>query len=225
MLPKTIHFCWFGKSPYPPIVKNCISSWEKHLPDYEIKRWDEKNSPIDHPVIKEALSQKKWAFAADYTRLHALYNFGGIYLDTDMEVIRSLTPLLDGLGFFGFESSKHVAVGVIGAESGSELLKNVMLEMEQSLKIKKNFTPLPIILTEILTKNGPISFNEEQLGFKLYSPEYFYPYNPFDLERKIKQLMYTDIKDSTYAIHHWDHSWKMTLADKIKNRIRKHIKI
>ena len=116
MIPKIIHFTWFSNDPYPELVTKCMASWKKHLPEYEIIHWDmNRIKDIDAPFLHEALAEKKWAFAADYVRLYAVANYGGIYLDTDVEVFQSLNPLLDNKCFIGRETSWHLTGGTTTA--------------------------------------------------------------------------------------------------------------
>ena len=110
---KYIHYCWFGDKPLPKLAKKCINSWKKYLPDYEIIKWNEENVNIDEcPFIKEAYRNKKWAFVADYARTKALKEMGGIYFDTDMEIKKDISDLLNNNTFLGLESTGFVAVGV-----------------------------------------------------------------------------------------------------------------
>lgn len=109
MIPKKIHFTWFSDAPFPQLVKQCMSTWEKYLPDYEFVHWDmERISHIENDFLREALEQKKWAFAADFVRLYALYTEGGIYLDTDVEIYKNFDDLLNLRAFIGKENSFHV---------------------------------------------------------------------------------------------------------------------
>ena len=105
MIPKVIHYCWFGRNPLPPLAKKCIESWKKYCPDYEIKEWNEDNFPMDYnDYVKEAYEAKKWAFITDVVRLFALVTEGGIYMDTDVEVIKPLDGLLQYEAVSGFEN-------------------------------------------------------------------------------------------------------------------------
>ena len=108
---KVIHYCWFGGKPLPKLAKKCIKSWKKYLPDYEIKEWNEKNFDINMcPFVKGAYENKKWAFVADYARMYALYNEGGIYFDTDMEIINNVDFLKEKDVFIGYEENKFTLV-------------------------------------------------------------------------------------------------------------------
>ena len=133
-IPKVINYCWFGKEELPDLAKKCIASWEKHCPDYEIKRWDETNvGQIDNLYARQAFEAKKWAFVSDYFRLKIIYEQGGIYLDTDVELIKSLDPLTDRYdGFFGYEKGEGlVATGLgFGAEKGNKFVKAMLDEYD-----------------------------------------------------------------------------------------------
>ncbi len=118
MIPKIIHYCWFGRGKLPELAFKCMDTWKKYLPDYQLRLWNEDTFDItSHPYVFEAYQSKKYAFVTDYVRLYALYHFGGIYMDTDVEVIRNLDELLDLPGFSGFESEKDVPTGIMACES------------------------------------------------------------------------------------------------------------
>lgn len=113
MIPKIIHYCWFGGQPKPEMVLKCIESWKKYCPDWEIIEWNESNFDVSqHPYMKEAYERKKWAFVSDVARLLLVYNYGGIYLDTDVELHESLNELLIERAFFVFESDVYINTGV-----------------------------------------------------------------------------------------------------------------
>lgn len=140
MIPKIIHYCWFSDEEFPPIVKKCIDSWHRHMPDYEFRLWDmEAIKDIDIPFVREALECRKWAFASDYVRLYAVEKYGGIYLDTDIEVFESFDKLLDSRMFVGREVITNIYNGrpvqfltshVYGAEAHHPFIKDLMLYYE-----------------------------------------------------------------------------------------------
>lgn len=212
MIPKKIHFCWFGGNEYPPLVKKCMETWAKYLPDWEFILWDESNSPIDHPFVKKALLEKKYAFAADYVRFYALYNFGGVYLDTDMELIKSLDPLLSNYFFSGSENIDNICIGtgIIGSIEKHEYLKSI-LSYYNSLNL---YETSPNILTTVYNKN-------KFKNVKIYDYYYFYPYNPYDSEQSVKQLFYSDIDEFTFAIHHWSFSWKPSIFERFIKYVKR----
>ena len=127
MIPKIIHFCWMSGDPYPPQIQRCINSWKKVLPEYEIWLWDVKRFDINSSIwVKQAYDAKKYAFCADYLRLYALYNYGGIYLDSDVEVIKSFDDLLHLPYFIGYESKKYLEAAVIGSEKQNLFLFKIL---------------------------------------------------------------------------------------------------
>lgn len=216
-IPKKIHYCWFGGSELPPLVEKCISTWESKLSDWEIIRWDESNSYLDNEYVKKALDKKQYAFAADYMRFRALYEHGGVYLDTDIEVIKSFNELCEHDAFASPENLDGVMinVAVLGAKKSHPLIKDVIDYYD---KLPDDFKIVPGVFTSIL--------NSSEHKISILPRESFYPYNPYDVNQKVKQLFFCDITQNTYAIHHWMSSWeipKKTFSEKMKNSIRKRI--
>ena len=154
MIPKIIHYCWFGKKEKPDIVRKCIKSWNDFLPEYEIIEWNEDNFDIqDYPFTKEAYDIGNYAFVSDYVRVYALYNYGGIYLDTDTEILGSLDAFLSQSSFWGFEEKNYVATSIIGAERHNELIKDFLnyydhLSLYDEYGNVKKFTNV-LVVTEI----------------------------------------------------------------------------
>lgn len=127
MIPKIVHYCWFGKGPKNELAIKCIASWKKYLPDYEIKEWNEDNFDVNmFPYAKEALENRKFAFVTDVVRLYALYTEGGVYMDTDVEVLKSYNPFLHHHAFSGFENNGYVPTGMMAAEKGSFWAKELL---------------------------------------------------------------------------------------------------
>lgn len=214
MIPKKIHYCWFGGNPLPEKETKCMKSWEEILPDYTIKCWNENNSPLDHPFVSKMYKKKQWAFVSDYVRLYALYNEGGIYLDTDMEVLKSLNDLLKYNCFLGFESQFFVNAAIIGSISNHIFLKQC-LEKYQNLKYEVN---IPKIVTKVLIDNGLRSYKNQVVGeVNLFTSEYFYPW-PYQTD--FEESM---IKEKSLTIHHWSKNWKVNknIFQKIITKIRK----
>lgn len=131
MIPKIIHYCWFGGNPLPELAKKCIASWKLYCPDYEIKEWNESNFDLDCcDYVREAYQSKKWAFVSDVARLHALVTEGGIYMDTDVEVIKPLDNLLKYNAVSGFETEKTIQTGLIASEKENSMLQEMLASYE-----------------------------------------------------------------------------------------------
>lgn len=206
MIPKKIHYCWFGGKPFPKLVKKCMDSWKKFCPDYEFIRWDESNSPLeDNLYVQQAYQAQKWAFVSDYIRLYVLAKHGGIYLDTDVELLRSLDRYLIHEAFLGFECPQKVATCVIGAVSHHALIQ----EMAQSYSNRifqqpdgtLEETTNVIYMTQLLAGIGLRQDGTEQTvgGVTVYPAEHF---SPKDLETGKLTLT-----PNTGAIHHFQASW------------------
>lgn len=207
MIPKKIHFCWYGKSEYPSLLLTCMESWKNLLPEYEIIQWNEENTEFDNPWIQRALLEKKYAFISDYVRFRVLHEQGGIYLDTDMLLCKSLDPLLHTKFFMGFEDELHVNMAIVGAEKGHPLLE-VILEKYQTLFGAKEFKVITSVITPIISEYfGNLQPNElnEKEGVVLFPSSYFYPI-AYDSKLGIGQIG-PFIKENTYAAHLWYKSW------------------
>lgn len=205
---KYIHYCWFGDKPLPKLAKKCIKSWKKFLPDYEIIKWSEENIDLNEcPFLKEAYEQKKWAFVADYARTKAMYEMGGIYFDTDMEVIQPIDDLLKHNAFLGVEDSGKVACGVWYEKNSKSYLATNLMDFYRT---QKGFNEddiynysIPNLITNELNKIGFNEFNnvEQTLkgDIKIYTRDYFYPlsYNHQNNEWS----------ENTCMIHYYDASW------------------
>ena len=164
MITKKIHYIWVRRKKKPKDVLKCIETWKKHCPDYEIKEWNEKNFDIhSHPFVEAAYQAKKWAFVSDYIRAYAIYHEGGIYMDTDVIVLRNLDDLLENKAFLGFEETNLPLTAVFGAEQYHPFIKKV-LDSYNSKKISFNPEDAnPILFKKILTENyGLVLGNKEQ---------------------------------------------------------------
>lgn len=219
-IPRIVHYCWFGGKEKPDIVKRCIDSWNKILSEYEIREWNEDNFNIDcNLYVREAYELKKFAFVSDYVRVHALYNFGGIYLDTDVEVFKSFDDLLYHNSFWGFEQENYIATSTIGATKGNELVKIFLdsYEKKNFMKEDGSYDDLTnvAIVTEILKDIG-LKINgeyQEIEGIGAFYPQtYFSPYDYINCRNFITK--------NTYAIHHFYKSWLPPKA-----RLKSNIKI
>ena len=207
-IPKKIHYCWFGKNPMPKMVLKCIESWKKYCPDYEIIKWSEDNYDIESSCefVREAYRQRKWAFVSDYARLDIIWQYGGICLDTDVELIKSLDVLIDsGNGFFGCEQIGSIATGLgFACKKGEPILKEMMdcyQGISFSIKCMEEFA-CPKINTYVFEKHG---FEKQDIvqdiaGIHILPTEYLCPENMWTGEKK-----YTD---NTISIHHYNASWQ-----------------
>ncbi len=203
MIPKKIHYCWFGKKEKTQLTKRCIASWKKHCPDYEIIEWNEENFNIDlNPYTRMCYQQKKYAFLSDYVRLLVVEKHGGIYFDTDVEVLKALDPLLNTDAFFGFEDRLHINTGIgFGAESGNCMVKQMIREYDELLDGKKGTRGCPILNTRALQKYGLLLNGNYQVlkGAEIYPRDYFNPYDdPTGVINKT---------ENTYSIHWFAKSW------------------
>lgn len=219
MIPKIIHYCWFGGNELPDLAKKCLESWKKYCPDYEIKRWDESNFDINsNKYVKEAYENKKYAFVSDYVRLYALYNFGGVYMDTDVEVIKNIDCFLENKGFSGFENKNFVPTGLIASEKKLPIIKE-LLDYYTDRSFKKEDGTLDLTantqtITKTFLEKGLILNNQYQVveDFAMYPTEYFCP---IDWQTKKK-----NITSNTYVIHWYAGSW-LAPKEKIKLKIYK----
>ncbi len=210
-IPKIIHYCWFGYNPKPKMAEKCIKSWKKYCKGYEIIEWNEDNFDISScPLyVRQAYDEKKWAFVTDYARLKIIYENGGIYFDTDVEIIRKIDDLLDNNCFMGIERAHEcakVASGLgIGCIKGFPLIKEIMDDYNERTFIKADgthdITTCTVLNTAILAKHGYVEENRLQTvaGATIYPSEYF---SPMDMTNG---KMYTT--KNTYSIHHYGLSW------------------
>ncbi|CYU74042.1 glycosyltransferase family 32 protein [Streptococcus suis] len=201
MIPKKIHYCWFGGNPLPENVKRCIDSWKKYCSEYEIIEWNENNYDVKkNGYLSKMYSEKKYAFVSDFARLDIIYNNGGIYLDTDVELIKNIDDLLQEQCFMGCELPGEVNTGVgFGANKGFRFLEE---NMEKYINDESVFDKTCVeITTAILKDKGIRKVADIQMidNITVYPPEYFAPLNM--LTNKLK------ITENTYSIHHYDSSW------------------
>jgi mannosyltransferase OCH1-like enzyme len=238
MIPKVIHYCWFGGNPLPPLAIKCIESWKKFFPDYEIKEWNESNFDVNIiPYTAEAYKAKKYAFVSDYARFWILYRYGGVYFDTDVEVIRSMDDILARGPFMGCEGRAElshkgsrenattlgVAPGLgLGVNPGLGLYKKI-LDYYSGIAFDRDANGAPLqtvvdITTHLLVQEGLKNVDEIQLidGVYFYPAEYF---NPRDSVTKRMK-----ITPNTRSIHHYMASWvKVSNKEKIKKVLRRFI--
>ena len=206
MIPKIIHYCWFGRGEKNPLIQACIASWRKYLPDYRIVEWNEDSFDVDSTLwTRQAYAAKKWAFVSDYVRLYALYTQGGLYFDTDVEVLRPLDRFLDNQAFTGFESNDNPVTAVMGAESGNPIIAELLSYYSDRPFVKNDGSletlPNTYIITDCFEKLGIRKNGKEQLqqGLHVYPQIIFCPNN---LTR-----IWNKPSTKSYTIHHFDQSW------------------
>ena len=206
MIPKRVHYCWFGSSPKSPLNERCIESWRKVMPEYQIKEWNETNSPLDGAYARAAYAGGLWSKLSNYIRLYALYEEGGIYLDTDVEVIRDFSPLLNKECFVGFQQKEKnpdwVNNAVLGARPEHPFLKSCMNMTEEAFRRKGVFYRSPVVTTAVLREWGLRDYGLQEIqGVTVYPTEYFYPY-PWH-----GRFSPDCIGEDTYCIHYWEGTW------------------
>lgn len=203
MIPKKIHYCWFGRSPMPEILLKCLESWKKFLPDYEIILWNEDNFPVDKiPFTRDAYLHRKFAFVSDYARFKILYEEGGIYIDTDVQLLKNLDSFLNHKSFTGFEKRDQVNPGlIIGSTPKNSVLWDMMNYYENSQFDPNKMITVVHIMTEYLKKHGLVPNNtlQEVQGITVYPTEYFAPLN--------FQNNTLQITPQTVSIHHYAGTW------------------
>ncbi len=197
MIPKKIHYFWFGKAEKSDLEKECISRFSAFAPDFEIKEWNEENFDVSqHPYTRAAYSEKKWAFVSDYARLKVLQIEGGIYLDTDMWLAKDITELCEQSEFIGKEDDQYISAGIIGVTTENQFIKDC-LSAYDNLTTR---TPIPKVLTEVYSKKS--------YAIKVYEPVYFYPFT----SESIKDFNKKNAPLESYAVHMWNYSWGHPLA-------------
>ena len=209
MIPRVIHYCWFGGNPLPKLAEKCIKSWKKYCPDYRIVEWNESNFDIAAAplYVRQAYEAKKWAFVSDYARLSILYENGGIYFDTDVELVKSPEALLAYSADFGFEDEVHVNTGLgFGAEQGCPILADMLADYQNIPFVLEDgsfdLTPCPVRNTEALVRHGLVCDNSRQLlpgNVAVFPTDWFRP-----LDYLTGVLKKTE---NTVSIHRYAASW------------------
>lgn len=205
-IPKIIHYCWFGGNPLPEDAKYYIASWRKYCPDYEIMEWNEKTFDVRAvPYVKEAYEAKKWAFITDYVRLYALDHIGGIYMDTDVEVLKNLDVFLNKDGFSGFERVDAIPTGIMASKKGNPFINELLHEYDD-LHFRRKDGTLDLTTNVTRITNSALKYglklnNREQelWHFTIYPKDYFCP-----KDCTTGQILLTK---NTYTIHHFSGSW------------------
>ena len=206
-IPKVIHYCWFGKGKMPKLAKKCIKSWKKYCPDYEFVLHTEDNFDMtQNRYMREAYEAGKWAFVSDYVRLKIIYDNGGIYLDTDVELIKPVDDLVKLGGFMGFDEKGIVATGLgFGAEKGNKIVSEFLKDYDDIPFILPDgsfdLTPCPDRNTEALKRLGMDIENKNQtfMDVTFLPDEYLCPMDYYTGKKTIT--------DKTYSIHHYSASW------------------
>ena len=209
MVPKIIHCIWFSGDEKPEKMKECMATWVKNLPDYEIREWSLKDVEVirkENPYLDQALNNKKWSWASDFLRLWILYNIGGIYLDTDVEVLKSFDPFLNDGFFTCYERNKSLEAAVMGSEKGNKFAKEFLeLYSKRNFEeeLKKGFPEIiPIILADYISKNYKYKARNRHTileGLHIYPYKYFSPKNGY--KNRIEK------NDFTVCIHNFANSW------------------
>ena len=225
MLPKTIHYCWFGGNEKPEPAKKCIASWMDFCPDFELREWNENNFSLDDcpQYIRDAYVAKKYAYVTDYVRLRVLHRFGGFYMDTDVELLKNLDAFLEDAGVIGFENDKFVNSGqMMAAEAGHPVLQE-MMDCYEKIDFYKDDGSMyllgcPHVNTDVLVRHGLVRDGQEQTvaGFHVYPADWFNP-----LDSATGELIKTS---NTVSIHWYSMSWISPwrrLRVKIMRKIRR----
>ena len=207
MIPRIIHYCWFGRGEMPELALKCIESWHKCMPNYDYKLWNEDSFDVNStPYTKEAYEARKFAFVTDYVRLYALYTEGGIYMDTDVEALKPYDDLLELSGFTGYEGSKYLppVTGTMASEPGGEWVKEQLaaydgahfLLPDGSMDLKTN----TVRISEIMKKGGFVQNGKKQIykGMNIFPVEFFCP------RQTTGEILITE---DTYCDHHFMGSW------------------
>lgn len=205
-IPKVIHYCWFGGNPLPEMAIKCIDSWKKYCPDYEIVEWNEKNFDIDSfAYAREAYEAKKWAFVSDVARLYALVEQGGIYMDTDVELVKGLESILDYEAVSGFENDKDIPTGLMASIPHQSLFEELLSEYNDLHFVREDssydLTTNVVRITNTCLKYGFKPNNSMQTikGFTILPKDYLCP--------KDYETGEIIITENTIAIHHFESSW------------------
>lgn len=199
LVPKTIHYCWFGGAPYSELIVKCMESWHKYLPEYELKLWNESNFDLEkYPFALQAYKKKKYAFVSDVVRLYALYNYGGIYMDTDVEVLKPIDRFLLHGAFSSYESDNLIPTALLGAKKYHPWIRYLL-----SWYDNRGFGRYDMITanTRIISKMTMLHYNIKLNGIpfildndvRIYPAEYFCPMK--------------NVTENSYCIHHITGSW------------------
>lgn len=225
MIPKTIHYIWLGGKPKSKLTEVCINTWKRNLPNYKIIEWNESNLDLqnlcnENRFLKKCVELKLWAFVSDYLRLWVLCNKGGIYLDTDVEVLKTFDDLLNESVFMGYEANNYIGTAVIGAEKDNKLVKRLLDFYEKDIW-NVDFINNPIIFRYLMERE-PLVFSD----CRICPQNYFSPYEP---QKKVDGKVETE---DSYTIHWYTQNWNMNRkgyvfinTKHIKNPMKKALEI
>ncbi|WP_294431688.1 glycosyltransferase family 32 protein [uncultured Treponema sp.] len=230
MIPKIIHYCWFGGNPLPELAQKCIASWKKFLPDYEIKEWNESNYDVRKiPYTAQAYDAKKYAFVSDYARFDILYQYGGVYFDTDVEVIKDLRPIIEKGAFIGVEKGTRPLLNAglgIASPAASEIYREILDSYKTEQFVKQdgslNLKTVCERVSFIFAKHGFVEKDclQNVAETTIYPSDFFCP-------KSIKTGL-IKLTDNSYTIHHYDGSWVTGTTKQLndeKKWIVEHVKI
>jgi len=208
MIPKHIHYFWFGAAEQTELIKKCLASWQEFLPDYTLTLWNESNYDVHkNTYTNKAFTEKKWAFLSDYARLDVLHEHGGIYMDTDMEVLKSLDEFLQHGVFIGMESATHINASIVGATPKHWYIKEVL----NSYNHNGPYVTIPVKMTNVLQKYISVQdTRQDHRDIAVYPHEYFYPFG------FTESFSPSCITENTHTVHWWDHSWGSRKAKWLK---------
>lgn len=226
-IPKIIHYCWLSNDPFPKDIAAFIASWKKELPDYEFMLWGLKRDQVGENVwVKQSFEAKKYAFAADYIRIYALYQYGGIYLDTDVEVVKNFDDLLHLPYFVGTEGGNWIEAAVLGAEKGADWLKDILAYFDKPFVNSDGsyaMITLPQVMNSIIERKRKISVSDKKEIFEDINRNYQSHFYLFQEDFFSPKNMGTGIiskTSNTYAIHHFAMSWIPTNKKIVPNMKR-----
>lgn len=219
MIPKVIHYCWFGGNLLPDFAQKCIASWKTYLPDYEVREWNESNFDLNCcDYVREAYQAQKWAFVSDYARFWILYHYGGLYFDTDVEIVRDMSNIIENGAFMGCEAAAKCGLGVnpglgLGVNPGLGVYKEILEDYQTAHFFYKdgtyNYDTVVKRTTDVLMRYGFKECDEIQMvaGVMIYPTEYFAPYNYMTGN--------WNMTENTVSIHHYAATWHSQLEELI----------
>ncbi len=223
-IPKVIHYCWFGGNSLSDMELKCIASWKEKLPDYEIKEWNERNFDVScNSYVQEAYNAKKWAFVSDYVRLYALYSEGGIYMDTDVELVRNIDNFLEHRAFAGFEDQEHISTAIMGGVKANKWFELLLSYYDNKHFIKADGKFDLTTNVKIITNMTKVAYDINlDNTLQIVNGELaFYPNEYFSPKEWGSERVY--ITSNTYTIHHYNHSW-CAFEDNLRFSIKRKLK-